>query len=321
MSFNADAISKACARLSNAHGPAIKASGSALPNLTSPTATVVFGFAVIRTRAGNHETRNEPGQPAGSNTCVAPIAVSGPITSHCIGSVKSTLPACRTARAVAISRTVTRSDLGFEERISWVDQDIGTIRCVAEAVKNGEHISAIAWALPRKEKKPHEFKNHWQFIAACVELIQAIDAGPSFPTRLPLLFDGCCSGMQHFAAMTRAREGRYVNFVPSLHGDDFYRRVAFETYLRDLELEPHLMGDKPFDRSVLYRAASYELARRGAKGKVARPIPTVQRPGSPVARAPDEDIHMRSLENKLNTSMSVRDAANLVIARRNARRR
>src|SRR5215469_10667454 len=47
ISFSAAAISKACARLSSAHGPAIKASGSVLPNFAVPTVTVVFGFALI----------------------------------------------------------------------------------------------------------------------------------------------------------------------------------------------------------------------------------------------------------------------------------
>src|SRR5688500_16185383 len=39
MSFSAVAISNACARLSSAHGPAITANGSALPNLTEPAVT------------------------------------------------------------------------------------------------------------------------------------------------------------------------------------------------------------------------------------------------------------------------------------------
>src|SRR5580658_9614343 len=47
ISLSADAISNACARLSSTHGPAIKASGSALPKRTLPTATAGLGFAVI----------------------------------------------------------------------------------------------------------------------------------------------------------------------------------------------------------------------------------------------------------------------------------
>ena len=66
----------------------------------------------------------------------------------------------------------------------------------------------------------------YQFAAACVELVQALEAGPDYITRLPLTFDGSCSGLQHLCAMTRAEEGRYVNLVAAEEADDFYARVA-----------------------------------------------------------------------------------------------
>src|SRR5580704_5695889 len=64
ISFSAAAISKACARLSSAHGPAIKASGSLLPKRTLPTATTAFGPAVFGVMAGDHEGHGGSGQPA-----------------------------------------------------------------------------------------------------------------------------------------------------------------------------------------------------------------------------------------------------------------
>jgi DNA-directed RNA polymerase len=82
-------------------------------------------------------------------------------------------------------------------------------------------------------------KKPYLFVAACVELIRAIDTGPDFETRLPLLFDGSCSGMQHLAGMTRSEdEGRYVNLVPAPEGDDLYRRLAYE------------VTRNPFDRDI-----------------------------------------------------------------------
>jgi hypothetical protein len=39
--------------------------------------------------------------------------------------------------------------------------------------------ATIVWDLP---------KDRYQFIAACVELAQAIDEGPTFKTRLPLMY-------------------------------------------------------------------------------------------------------------------------------------
>src|ERR1700683_2527386 len=47
ISLSADAVSKACARLSSTQGPAISASGSALPMRTLPIVTVELGFAAI----------------------------------------------------------------------------------------------------------------------------------------------------------------------------------------------------------------------------------------------------------------------------------
>src|SRR5580700_259560 len=64
MSLSAAAMSNACARLSSAHGPAIKASGRLLPKRTLPTATTAFGSAFFGVIAGDHEGHGGSGQPA-----------------------------------------------------------------------------------------------------------------------------------------------------------------------------------------------------------------------------------------------------------------
>jgi DNA-directed RNA polymerase, mitochondrial len=164
----------------------------------------------------------------------APIGASGIpwLKSHLAG----------TADGVSWGHNPRPGDLGFEERIAWADANVGTIRRVAGAVLNGEQRSAIEWALP--PKKP------FQFAAACVELVQAIDV-PDFETRLPLLFDGSCSGMQHLAGMTRSEdEGAYVNLVPAPEGVDLYRRVAYEVYDSNPDLWIQF-AESPFDRRVI----------------------------------------------------------------------
>jgi DNA-directed RNA polymerase len=120
-----------------------------------------------------------------------------------------------------------------------VDTNLGTIRRIADAVLNGECRSAIEWALP---------KQRYLFVAACVELIRAIDIGPDFETHLPLLFDGSCSGMQHLAGITRSEEeARHANLVPAPDGDDLYRRVAWQVSEDNRELWSQFT-DNPFDR-------------------------------------------------------------------------
>jgi len=126
----------------------------------------------------------------------------------------------KTANGNSWSPVNRPSELGEEERIAWVDDEYNStvIRRVGEAVLNREDPATIAWALP---------KDPYQFVAACAELVQALDKGPSFCTRLPLTFDGTCSGLQHMCGMMRAEEGRFVNLTPNEESDDFYRRVTF----------------------------------------------------------------------------------------------
>ena len=133
------------------------------------------------------------------------------------------------------------SDLNLEKRVEWTETNLPLLRKIGEAVLRGD--DTIKWALP---KKPY------QFIATCVELVQALDKGPDFITRLPLTFDASQSGLQHLCAMTRADEGRYVNLVPDDDGDDFYRRVAFQVF-QNPDVAEYMEG--PFDRALVKQPA------------------------------------------------------------------
>src|SRR5262249_16861904 len=125
-----------------------------------------------------------------------------------------------TANGNSWSRVERPSELGEKERLAWVDDgdNSAVIRRVGEAVLNREDPATIAWALP---------KDPYQFVAARPPLFQALYPGPSFETRLPLTFDGSCSGLQHMCGMMRAEEGRFVNLTSDEEFDDFYRRVTF----------------------------------------------------------------------------------------------
>ena len=67
-------------------------------------------------------------------------------------------------------------------------------------------------------------------------------------------------------------------------------------------------------------AVRYRDAQNVARTKAVKSVPTVQRPGSPAARMPEADIRNRQLEQQFNKSTSWKDAAELLIARRNTRR-
>ena len=108
------------------------------------------------------------------------------------------------------------SRLNLEGRIAWTDANIARLTIIGRAVLLGTPLAL--------DDLPSDAP--YQFAAACVELVQALEAGPDYITRLPLTFDGSCSGLQHLCAMTRAEEGRYVNLVAAEEADDFYARVA-----------------------------------------------------------------------------------------------
>jgi DNA-directed RNA polymerase len=151
------------------------------------------------------------------------------------------------------------SDLNFAARVAWTDKNLPLLRRIGEVVLRRGDPSEIAWALP---KKPY------QFVAACAELVQALDVGPDFITRLPLTYDASCSGLQHLCAMTRAEEGRFVNLTPSEDGDDFYRRVAFRVFQSENpDVEKYMDG--PFDRSIVKRPAMsfFYGSRKGGYAK------------------------------------------------------
>ncbi len=66
-------------------------------------------------------------------------------------------------------------------------------------------------------------------------------------------------------------------------------------------------------------AVRYREAQSAAKTKAVKPVPTVQRPGSPVSRTPDADSQLKNLSNQIDSKSgfaAVRAAAELVTARR-----
>lgn len=75
----------------------------------------------------------------------------------------------------------------------------------------------------------------WQFIAAAIELNNAIESEEyeDYVCSLPITVDGTCNGLQHFSAMLLDREGaRAVNLEPSDKPQDIYQMVADRVRVR-----------------------------------------------------------------------------------------
>lgn len=75
----------------------------------------------------------------------------------------------------------------------------------------------------------------WQFLAACMELVAAVEGGDyeSYISHLPVTVDGTCNGLQHFSAMLLDEAGAAaVNLKPSEVPQDIYQTVADRVRVR-----------------------------------------------------------------------------------------
>jgi DNA-directed RNA polymerase, mitochondrial len=100
----------------------------------------------------------------------------------------------------------------FKERVAWVDRNMSPI--IASV---SDPLSELWWT---KADKP------FMFLAACFELVAAVDQGPTYVSRFPIFFDGSCNGLQHLCAMMRSEEGKLVNLAPQERPKDIYQTVA-----------------------------------------------------------------------------------------------
>lgn len=99
--------------------------------------------------------------------------------------------------------------------MKWADMHIKDIRtCVNDPIKN-------TWW--------HSSEEPWQFLAACMELVSALDSPDptTYLSNIPVQQDGSCNGLQHYAALGGDVQGaKQVNLSPSDSPQDVYSAVA-----------------------------------------------------------------------------------------------
>lgn len=105
--------------------------------------------------------------------------------------------------------------VSFRERMAWASEHREMIlRCAEDPLEHREWMQA-------------DKKSVWQFLAACFAFKDYCDHGLGVICRVPVMLDGSCSGIQHYAALLRDAEvGRAVNLVPSDKPGDLYADVA-----------------------------------------------------------------------------------------------
>ena len=102
----------------------------------------------------------------------------------------------------------------WRSRRDWAFENRELIRRVAE----DPIVASDQWRQQAKEP--------FSFVASCLELVAA-QRDRSFVTRLPVLLDGSCNGIQHLALMTRGEgSGRLVNLTDADEIFDLYDTVT-----------------------------------------------------------------------------------------------
>lgn len=106
--------------------------------------------------------------------------------------------------------------ISLEDRISWVEDHNEDIQAAAaDPLANGWWMEA---------DKP------WQFLAFCLEWSEFLAHGLGYQSRLPVVVDGTCNGLQHYSAMLRDPIGGLAtNLMPTPEPQDIYQQVADRT--------------------------------------------------------------------------------------------
>jgi DNA-directed RNA polymerase len=109
--------------------------------------------------------------------------------------------------------------VSFEDRIRFIDDNQEEICAIAEDPYNNRGWCGTIGNV--------EIDKPWQFLAFCFEWAQFLEVGDTFISKLPIAFDGSCSGIQHFSAMLKdSFGGQAVNLTPSDLPADVYQLVA-----------------------------------------------------------------------------------------------
>ena len=135
--------------------------------------------------------------------------------------------------------------VSFEDRVNFILDNEEVILAIAEnPYDNRQWFGEIGG---------YEVDKPWQFLAWCKDWEGFIKYGEAYVSKIPVAFDGSCSGLQHYSAMLRdEKTGAAVNLTPGEKPSDVYAMVAEEVLKavtddaeNGTEDELKLVKDKP----------------------------------------------------------------------------
>jgi len=185
--------------------------------------------------------------------------------------------------------TISVDKMTLEDRVAWVDNNLGFIYEVA------------------RTKTIHEYaEKSYSFLACCNELLaykRATMEGKEFMSGLPIPIDGSNNGWQHLAAMSKDKQaGTLVSLVPTTIQKDFYVAVAKE--LINIMPEYFEIKDMPMKHIRKGIAKRGSMTRAYSAGKMR------------IAKNMYEDCHVEGYTVKYNITEDQCDvlAGNLIKA-------
>lgn len=142
--------------------------------------------------------------------------------------------------AVHLANSWGVDKVSFDDRVKWTEENTKMILSVAEH--------------PFDDARWEDADKPWAFLAACFEWRGYKEQGESFESHLPIPMDGTCSGLQHYSALLRDKEGaKAVNLINSETPNDIYADVAERLKKR---LKDELEGDGKTIREEAIRILS-----------------------------------------------------------------
>ncbi|WAB80144.1 DNA-directed RNA polymerase [Rhodopseudomonas palustris] len=109
----------------------------------------------------------------------------------------------------------------FDKRIKWTNDNLERIKdCATKDWDCGGPLTPEALSFWTQADKP------FLFLAACIELTNALAYGPGYVCGLPCSWDGSCSGAQHLCAATRSEDAWKVNLIGNDEVHDLYTIVG-----------------------------------------------------------------------------------------------
>lgn len=156
---------------------------------------------------------------------------------------------------VQLANLYGEDKISFDDRVAWVEA-------------HAEQIMASA-ADPLDSRFWMDADEPWQFLAACFEYMGWRIQGDEYVSHLPIAMDGSCSGLQHFSAMLKDREGgAATNLTPQDAPADIYTEVM-------LKVEAELPDDHPMKgrmtRKIVKRPCmtyAYSVTSRGMRDQI-----------------------------------------------------